>query len=378
MRWAGAWGVACVLLLGLSLVVALCACSNDLDALYGDGVVKDAGAPPTRVESLPPLPAQPDEVNRPECAKCAKQECAKERANCLLDDGCTQILACKGKCSHPACLQNCVAKYGLSEWYGVSSSAGAWYDDYMGCVFRTSCSVECNAGENFDCAGKYDWPSAATRFPVHLRFWTRVGLSLVGAEVRVCGPGSPCTGTGPDSPIASGRVDPTNGVTLNVTLGGYDPYFRGSFEVEDKRIGAFGTRERILPIPLTQQTELGVLSPPPDWLQGVTNGQLDLEAGAPLVIYVFDCIGLSARNVRVELPDLAEVEVLHFGDGWVLSEAAMTSVGLALVTDVPEAARGSVRVQAFQIGTALPFAEREIDVRAGWVTHLWWLAPRTR
>jgi hypothetical protein len=112
-------------------------------------------------------------------------------------------------------------------------------------------------------------------------------------------------------------------------------------------------------------------------LQTQTGGLIDLQAGAPLVIQIVDCLDWGARNVRFELPALPAVEVGHYGDGIVYG-ARTTSVGLALVPDVPDTARQNpIRGQAVQVGTGAVVAETLVQVRSGWITELM-LRPASR
>jgi len=248
-------------------------------------------------------------------------------------------------------------------------------------VFQQACDRECKSGENFDCVGRYDWPMVTqSRFPVRFDFsfdyFSTVGLRfktfLVGAEVRAC-LRSPCSDTNLHD---SGRVDDTNGVSLSL-IADVTGRFPGFLEIEDPRSGFFGARTRYYPAPLARATQVGLRLLDSYTLQLQTGGLLDLEAGAPLVIQIVDCLEYGARNVRFELPELPAVEVGHFGDGFVYGADA-TSVGLALVPDVPESSRSKrVRGRLVRVGTEEIVAEALVEVRAGWISEVL-LQPRTR
>ncbi len=348
-------------------MLALFGCTHETSALYVPA--RKPAADPT---DLPLLPSRPGEKETNEtCEACAQDRCAAARNDCLEDDDCIDMLACKGTCSDPACLQRCDAKFAFS----------AWYEDLWICVFERACGVECKAGENFACAGQYDWPIAThSRFPVLFNFsrdlTSTAGLRfksvLVGATVRVC-VNSPCTES---NVYDSGRVDSSNRVSLDL-IADLTGRFPGFLEIEDPRSGYFGWKARVYPEPLAMETEVRLVLLDSYALQSQTNGLLDLDAGAPLVIEITDCLNFAARNVRFELPDLPDVEVGHFGEGIVYGAPA-TSVGLALVPDVPEAARREpIWGRAVQVGTDEIVAETLVGVHSGWTTELV-LLPRTR
>jgi len=349
------------------LSVALTGCTHDSSALY-----ESAPGANVSVMELPSLPARtgnPDtDAN---CTACAKDKCAQARDHCLEDDDCVDMLQCRGKCSDPACTQACEAKFAYSPWY----------DDLWTCVFSQACDVECKAGENFACVGHYNWPVATqSRFPVRFNFSLNYSSTaalrftsfLVGAAARAC-LSSPCSGSNLSD---SASVDSANEVSLNL-IGDLSGRFPGFLEIDDARAGFFGTHLRIYPEPLARAVELRTVIMDGYALQSATSGLLDLQAGAPLVIQIVDCLGFGARHVRVELPELPGVEVRHFGEGIVFGAAA-TSVGLALVPDVPAVARQTmIRGRAVQEGTETVVAEAVIAVRSGWITELM-LQPRTR
>jgi hypothetical protein len=361
--------LAYALLLGLSLA----ACSNDLDALYGDGVVKDAGAVKMKAE-LPLLPMLPDLENESECKACAKDKCADARANCLDDDACVENLACRGICSDPGCLQRCDAKYPAFSY---------WFAALVTCVMSNACATPCKTGENFACVGKYDWPVAEERrFRVRFRFTYENFFSsaltqpfVVGAQVRACG-GDPCD----DNVLDSGRVDARNTFELGLELGLGRSSFGGFLEVEGDRIGPAGWHDRLFPQFPVQAAELWLVSADRSYIAQVTDFTLlDLETAAPLVIYISDCMGAPAR-VQVVLPDLPDTAVRHAKDGVDANQynPDATNVGVAIVADVPDPDPAHpIATQAVQVATGLVVAERPAFVRAGWTTHLW-LTPSAR
>jgi len=353
------------------LLVALVGCTHDSNALY-ESAPSSSSVGATRMTELPMLPSRPgDPATEASCAACAIDRCAVARENCLEDDDCTDMLTCKGKCSDPACLQACEATLRHS----------AWYEDLWTCVYQSNCETECKSGENFACVGGYNWPMATqSRFPVRFNFsgdyFSTVGLRfksfLVGAIVRAC-PSSPCTD---NSRNDSGRVDATNKVSLDL-IADVTGRFPGFLEIEDPQSGFFGVRMRVYPEPLARAMEFRMVLLDGYPLQIQTGGLLDLQAGAPLVVQMVDCLGYGARNVRFELPAVSEVKVGHYGPGLVYGADA-TSVGLALVPNVPDAARqNQLRGRVVQLGTDEVVAEAYFHVRSGWLTELL-LRPRAR
>ncbi|MFI5307315.1 MAG: hypothetical protein ACHQ53_08185, partial [Polyangiales bacterium] len=203
---------------------ALCACSNDLNALYARSGT-DAGG---RGE-IPPLPALPDTKKRADCETCAKNECAMQRASCLEDDGCTAMLACKGKCSDPACLEAC----------DVANAFSIWYRDYQSCVLAPAehggqCSGECGVGENWGCLGQYAFRATSNkRYEVEINFVGNAGPDepsrialfppLAGATVRACGGATlaACGVTDNAHVLADATIGAYNSATLEL-VGLYD------------------------------------------------------------------------------------------------------------------------------------------------------------
>lgn len=345
---------------GVVAALAIAGCTHDRSELYALDP-EGAGGASGVVEPPPWLPALPDLANQDACEACAKDKCATAHANCLQDDACVEMLACKGTCSDPGCLQTCAAEHAPSPWY----------DDLWVCVLTEHCAAPCRTGENFACAGNYNGPvTEQSRFTVSLRFkqrtesfgggpTVRVDHFLVGAEVRTCrSPDLPCTDT---DLIDSERVDSKNTVKLEWWSG-----WSTFLEIEDERIAPYGWRERILWPPPAQAMEFSISLLGPELLQDAT-GSPEQETRAPLGVYVGDCLTSLARGVRVELPDLPELEVgLPFGD----------ALAIVIVADVPAADRAdwiavrAVQVESDRVAAERVVAEGEAFVRAGWNTHL--------
>ncbi|HEX7480189.1 MAG TPA: hypothetical protein VF331_20485 [Polyangiales bacterium] len=368
---------ACLLLVSL-VSLTLPACVNPVAELYD--------AP-----NVPQLPALPDVGRIDACQVCAQQKCSVQRAACLEDASCNQLLACRGKCSNPACLQRCTAAHGFSPWYS----------DLWACVFTDHCAKPCATGENFGCVDDYEAVRAETqaeRFSVLLHFKNpRTGLAyaytgderdeqfVVGAAARSCL--APVAATTECQVIDSATVGPANTVALDVRAHQVLRYFNGTIEVESNDSSTAAPdflrqnalHDRYMLPPLAEATEFRLYV---FWLSWVRSAVLDtsgatfdVQHAAPLAIYMEDCAGAPARGLRFELPEQPGLQVLHqvsdssFGDE--------TDTGSALVGDIPDPFRQqAIVIQAVQVKTRKIVAKRnEIYVRPRWMTHVW-LSPR--
>jgi hypothetical protein len=340
---------------------------------------------------VPWLPVLPDPGRVDACQACAVQKCGVPHAACLQDDGCRALLACKGQCADPSCLQTCTAEHGYSPWY----------DDLWACVLTDKCAKPCMRGENFACVDNYEALRAATgaeRFPVRFHFKNpRTGLAyaypgdqrdeqfLVGAAARSCPPQTSASMT--CQPIDSGTVKVTNTVQLDVIAHPVTRYFTGTLETElaDASQAAptvfkqLDGRDRYMPPPIDRATELRFYVFWPGWVRDavskVTGQILDFQTAAPLAIYLEDCMGAPAQDIRFELPAQPGLQVLHqVSDG---SFGDQTDTGSAMIGDVVDPARShELVIQAVQVASQKVVAQRNaIYVRPGWTTHVW-LSPR--
>ena len=367
------------LALGCVFACGIAACANPADELYDP-------------LDLPRLPSVPDPGRVNACEACANEKCAAQRAACLEDDSCRELLGCKGGCSHPTCLQQCTAAHGFS----------AWYDDFWACVLTDECSKPCVSGENFACVGKYEAPKAEQgidKFPVTLHFKNpRTGLAYaftgdqrdeqfaVGAKAQSCLPQK--SAMHKCMAIASDNLDISNSVTLDVSVHPVARQFIGTFEVElgdlsqapPDLIRQLAWRDRYMAPPFAQATEfrLYVFSRGsfPEPIDEQTSEVLSADEAAPLAVYLEDCMGVPARGVRIELPGQPGIDVKNqlcevdsFGEA--------TDCGSAMVGDISDPARQSkITVQAVQVATDKVVAKRtDVFVRAGWATHVW-LVPQ--
>jgi hypothetical protein len=259
------------------------------------------------------------------------------------------------------------------------------------------------SGENFACVGKYEAPKAeqgTDKFPVTLHFKNpRTGLAyaftgdrrdeqfVVGASAQSCLPQNSAMST-TCMAIASGNIDVSNSVTLDVSAHPVARQFIGTIEVEladlsqasRDRVRQLAWRDRYMLPPFVQATEfrLYVFSREsfPQATDERTGEVLDVDKVAPLAVYLEDCMGVPARGVRIELPDQPRIKVDNQAcvNGSVGRE---TDCGSAKVGDIPEPARlTQISVQAVNVATDEVVAQRtDVYVRSGWATHVW-LVPQ--
>jgi hypothetical protein len=344
------------------LALLAMACSNDAGALY----TRDSGAAGTQAEQqLPHLPALPDDDHRADCERCAARTCDMARANCLMDDDCTDELRCKGKASDPARLNTCSAEFGWSVWYA----------DYANCVFR-KCHTECNVGNNWQCQGKYDTPLAAADAPSfdvvfdfvdpptyflggHTAF-----VSAVGETVRACNDVMDCS----DSALDSAKVGIDSKATLRLTASAFQPQdFRGYVEFEELH-----ARRYVWPLSRAQEYFAGAPNggPPP----------MADAAKARVLGIAFDCLVAPVAGVNITLPEMPEIRAFSFDlntGEW--KEGSTTGAGVATLINLPDSAddkKKRVLVRATR-GDGEVISERRVWTRPGFDTEVL-LGPATR
>lgn len=81
--------------------------------------------------------AGPDaSVDRENCQRCGAQKCCESRDRCRADPTCDELGDCQEKCSTPACVDECYARYD-------ASVVGAW-NEFVECHL-VQCRSECGA-----------------------------------------------------------------------------------------------------------------------------------------------------------------------------------------------------------------------------------------
>jgi hypothetical protein len=153
-------------------------------------------------------------------------------------------------------------------------------------------------------------------------------------------------------------------------------------EIENPRHMVFEMRERFLGAPLTLSVDVRVSHLTTTFNQVITNGAIDPDRSAPLLLEPWDCLANAPHGTRFALPDLPDATLCYPDPdrGFPLSctAAPTTMWGSAIVVDVPEPQRSDwVRVRAVREEMGELVAERDGFVRGGWQTTLV-LFPLTR
>ena len=382
-RRGSPWGRACTPWLALALV--LCACSNDLDALYGDGVVKDAGAMPTRADSGPPtLPTDPYEaalqiLGTGACEECARRECENEARLCAKDTACADDARCRAGAGAITDTDQCRSLYTLQE-----NPAGPLID----CVVLM-CAETCQPGRDFTCVGSYNTPRPQSTEPVVLTLQPVDLFSVeafpAGIRARVCAFGDEDCQSQLDE--ASTDADGIVKVRYSAkkSAGGLLPFW-GYFELSDPELDApriathlvyFGGSglpaapargndpERparpVVQTPMEVAAVHTVFGVEEDPSRGVVNG------------VVWDCRGMPARGVTVRVSvSRSEESTVYYGASTTLTETDELGV-FSTYSLMP----GSVEVTAFHDDTPVSVIQ-SVVVRANATSSLMMAPTATR
>ena len=357
------------------LVCVLCACSNDLDALYAT-TPGDAGDAAT-VRALPLLPARPNAENRPACEACAADKCADARANCLEDDACIALLRCKGKCSDPACLEGCDIDAGTSVWYG----------DYFDCVFGATgsgqCSVECASGQNWGCVGRYEYRATTNAaYDVDFRFLGPEDMDepgrlatfpmLEGATVRTCPLAAfdECVADN-GAVLASAGVGAYGATTL--TLRGV---YRNFLRIEGGPAGE-STAFYAPSITGAQHRDLRFFAR--TFRNYFRPGGSALEAGFPLDgpdrTHVWsiplDCLGIPGLGLHFAVAGEADPDAAYFGLGGKTNANITQARGITILgIDLRGASHRTLVLEAHEVHSGKLLSRRQVEVGAGWSTQV--------
>jgi hypothetical protein len=296
-------------------------CSADLEALYAD-----------EEALIAQLPAKPDDEVAAACGMCAKQECEKKRLECEKDDLCSKLLECKGKCSDPACLFECEADFAAQGEHNnfytcfyddkctgdpdcadeCKTEHRAWdtYDAYRACVFEDECRDKCDAGNNWQCVGKYSWIPSDSE-PVN-----PLGLTIMvkdiddsqsafpgaaNVNVRACrlpdNCESPVDETSDKLGIARFEALPLDD---NNAFRGYLSFY--NVDLPDDPISQIRDTGRPIHRELTIHEVVAPLSRYLDEFKELANVE-PLPGSAHIRARIYDCLNTPASGVSLSLPD---------------------------------------------------------------------------
>ncbi len=271
----------------------------------------------------------------------------------------------------------CWAKSGEEQF---SEAGWASYDELAGCV-QDACSIECQWQQNWECAGKFDWPTAeGDSIDVDVRFapdGTEGGKSqLAGAMARACG-WAGCGNRG-----VWVRLDARNGGQFELSTNDRSGRFTGYFEVESDEIGPLGTHHRIHYWPLWQDLQFNV-DLIPDHIN-IVNGWRPSPSAATVWIITTDCLFAPSARLHVRLLDLPDVPIGIATATDVSFQLQETRDAAVFIPEVHiEDELLEVVVQGFYGGDPETpeqgklVSERRIELRAGWLTTLY-VAPDSR
>ncbi len=356
-------------------------CSNDLDELFCDPDCPrpDAGGEQLALSAasgaLPALPFTPDEAAIPDCTDCVQGACEEQRESCLADEACVEVLRCMGPCTDPSCMMEC---WGQSFEAATPERGWSLFHELDDCAWK-ECPTACQGGQNWECAGKFDWPTAdGNSIDAEVRFapYGTGGdrkIGLAGARVRAC-PDGGC------SILQSWQeLDARNAAEFMLPTSERSN-FQGYFELDSDEIGPLGTHYRIHYWPLWRDLDFYVGIVPDGVLFGYD--WRPNPSAASLFVFMNDCLlGAPPSRLRLQLresPGPVDVARDHLGD--VIFETT-ESVGAAFFPEVAIDGEDSwFAVQAWfapEGSDERLVAQREILLRAGFSTMLY-LAPDTR
>jgi hypothetical protein len=351
-----------------------------LDELFCDPDCPPLDAGGEQPEAPPILPFLPDEKAIIPCEECVEPACEEARSSCLEDTGCLEVFDCLAPCDNPKCIRQCWDG-GLDNSGPRLGTASGWdlYNELRDCAL-TQCPTQCQATQNWECVGNFDWPTANSHsIDVSVRFAPNgtggeSKLQLAGAMARACS-FIDCTHSD------WVRLDERNAADFKLPTNDRGPLFTGHFELESEEIGPVGIHHRIHYWPLWagQDLYMGVV---PDYVNLLV-GWRPSPSSAALWVFANDCLHTSATRLRLQLRDLPDIAVGHIANDVVSWEATETSAGAAFFPEVP-IIEGEVRkvvVQALlrtdAVGEGKVVVEREVALRAGWVSTVY-LAPSSR
>jgi hypothetical protein len=250
------------------------------------------------------------------------------------------------------------------------------FHEFDDCAWK-ECPTACRGGQNWECAGTFDWPTAnGNSIRAEVRFAPNgTGgdrkLALAGASVRAC-PGGGC------SILESWQELDARNAAEFVLPTSERSNFQGYFELDSDEIGSLGTHYRIHYWPLWQDLDFYVGIVPEEVLY--TYGWRPKPSAASLFVFMHDCLlGAPPSRLRLQLRDAPRV--VGGAPGEVLFEAT-ESVGAAAFPEVTiDGESNKFVIQAWFASESGDderlVSQRDILLRAGFNSTLY-LAPDTR
>ncbi len=363
-------------------------CSADLEALFAD-----------EQALIAQLPAKPDDPVAAECGMCALQQCEERRLECERDDRCSQLLACKGSCSDPACLFECEVEHAASGKHNnfhtclvesacasdldckseceAEHQASETYHAYRACVFETRCREECATGQNWQCLGDYSWTgpdaghAAPRRLTVMVKDADRLHLVYPGAggvQVYAC--------------LSSDRCGDTAWATSN-SIGiavledlpadddnAFDGYLRLSRDVSDEHgIRQIHDAGRPIRRELSMEEVVMPESRYLDEIEPLLSVEPDRNGGY-VIARVYDCLAAPAEGISYSLASdsLGTAFYSRSSYGTPGKETDQTGMGGIVNIKLPSVGILWPVIRAFRSSDGALVSERKVEIRADTMT----------
>ncbi|MFT3927361.1 MAG: hypothetical protein QM778_32805 [Myxococcales bacterium] len=181
-----AQGRASTLAAALVASSVLGGCRYDLDKLF-EGQVLDGGPDlPVPDQLIEFWKDKPFSLYSDACAACATAQCGAANAACKADPECVEFTRCIAASTDPGTQSACRAQF--APWLSEDVVGRDLGGPYQQCVMQDQCSEQCGARTNFECVGKYTWPTTNdTVVPFRFRFSEAFTQEVVtDMEVKVC------------------------------------------------------------------------------------------------------------------------------------------------------------------------------------------------
>jgi hypothetical protein len=282
-------------LLGASSVLSLTiACNFPVDA-DRFGVAEQTREDQAYSAELLAAHAAPDS----ECERCIEANCGDALTECARSEGCSELTICARREANPGATTSCSNALDVDLETRRSRTALA--------ACAATCGVECQAGREFSCADEYSVPR-----PPKDSLWLAqklglagLGTALANASVSVCPLIGDCA-----EPIATATTDESGYYAVEVDIV-RDPVslagFRG-YRLVDSAATGLARLEQNIPVWSDEYRETHVLH---ELIAAELLERFDFESRSVIFVQVFDCHGVGAGNIVLEVPNAPEARVLY-------------------------------------------------------------------
>lgn len=346
--------------LWLGAFLSVGACHYDLDSIFQAG---ETLAPPVEeVESIAEFLGGRFSTVGDECHACAVKECDEVNQACLADEECVAYNRCIGQSTDPATQAECRAEF--VTWLSKDIAGRDVGGPYQQCVFQDRCSDACGARDNWECVGKFSWPTTPVQsIPYRIRFVQALGEGAVvaGMQVKVCRPDDLACA----QPTSTATTDEKGEVQLDLktTLRTFQGY------LELSREDIYPTLVR-LAWPIAQEgiTNIAIIDSKSVKFNIDTAGvEPDPERGL-LQVRFFSCAGLTAPGVSFKTQLTDEASRIWYADRIGLPDFKGESTSNIGAGGIINSVQGLHHLEA-TLGPGGPkIAEARAPVRGGYMT----------